>query len=80
MFEPLLTRLADSYHMVAPDYPGRCFGHSDAPPAGEFAYTFDTIASVMNHFTLKAAEPSKIFAVHAGLRRPRRLPDGIGSS
>ena len=49
MFEPLLTRLADSYHMVAPDYPG--FGHSDAPPAGEFAYTFDTIASVMNHFT-----------------------------
>src|SRR6201995_1821894 len=29
MFEPLLTRLADQFHMVAPDYPG--FGHSDAP-------------------------------------------------
>jgi pimeloyl-ACP methyl ester carboxylesterase len=22
MFEPLLARLADSYHLVAPDYPG----------------------------------------------------------
>ena len=29
MFEPLLTRLADRYHMIAPDYPG--FGHSDWP-------------------------------------------------
>src|SRR5580704_4493299 len=29
MFQPLLTRLADSYHLVAPDYPG--FGHSDWP-------------------------------------------------
>jgi pimeloyl-ACP methyl ester carboxylesterase len=29
MFEPLLTRLAGQFHMVAPDYPG--FGHSDAP-------------------------------------------------
>src|ERR1700722_11712657 len=27
MFEPLLTRLAAQYHLVAPDYPG--FGHSD---------------------------------------------------
>ena len=22
MFQPLLTRLADNYHLVAPDYPG----------------------------------------------------------
>src|ERR1700743_1704880 len=29
MFEPLLTRLAANYHLVAPDYPG--FGHSDWP-------------------------------------------------
>src|SRR5579863_7635774 len=29
MFEPLFTRLADRYHLVAPDYPG--FGHSDWP-------------------------------------------------
>src|SRR4051812_14592013 len=49
MFEPLITRLADRYHLVAPDYPG--FGHSDAPPPKEFAYTFDHIAQVMGHFT-----------------------------
>jgi hypothetical protein len=29
MYEPLLTRLSDSYHLVAPDYPG--FGRSDWP-------------------------------------------------
>jgi pimeloyl-ACP methyl ester carboxylesterase len=49
MFEPLLTRLAGQFHMVAPDYPG--FGHSDAPSAKEFSYTFDKIATLMDHFT-----------------------------
>ncbi len=43
-----LTRLADSYRLIAPDYPG--FGHSDAPAATAFAYTFDHIAEVMNGF------------------------------
>ena len=49
MFEPLLRRLSDRFHLVAPDYPG--FGHSDAPDPKSFAYTFDHIASVMEHFT-----------------------------
>ncbi len=49
MFEPLLARLADRYHLVAPDYPG--FGHSDWPDPKSFAYTFDHIAEIMNHFT-----------------------------
>ena len=49
MFQPLLTRLADSYHLVAPDYPG--FGHSDWPDPKQFDYTFDHIASVMDDFT-----------------------------
>jgi pimeloyl-ACP methyl ester carboxylesterase len=49
MFEPLLSRLAGQFHLIAPDYPG--FGHSDAPTPKEFSYTFDNIASVMNHFT-----------------------------
>jgi pimeloyl-ACP methyl ester carboxylesterase len=49
MFEPLFERLADHYHLIAPDYPG--FGHSDWPDAKKFAYTFDHIAEVMNHFT-----------------------------
>ncbi len=49
MFEPLLTRLSDLYHLVAPDYPG--FGHSDWPDPKQFAYTFDHIAAVMDDFT-----------------------------
>jgi pimeloyl-ACP methyl ester carboxylesterase len=49
MFEPLFARLANRYHLVAPDYPG--FGHSDWPDPKKFAYTFDHIAEVMNHFT-----------------------------
>jgi pimeloyl-ACP methyl ester carboxylesterase len=49
MFRPLLTRLADNYHLVAPDYPG--FGHSDWPDPKQFDYTFDHIATVMDGFT-----------------------------
>jgi pimeloyl-ACP methyl ester carboxylesterase len=49
MFQPLLTRLADKYHLIAPDYPG--FGHSDWPDPRQFDYTFDNIASVMADFT-----------------------------
>src|SRR5215471_3400868 len=51
MFEPLCARLSDSYHLVAPDYPG--FGHSDWPDPKKFAYTFDHIAEIMNRFTEK---------------------------
>jgi len=49
MFQPLLTRLSDSFHLVAPDYPG--FGHSAWPDPKQFAYTFDHIAAVMEDFT-----------------------------
>ena len=49
MFEPLFARLSDSYHLIAPDYPG--FGHSDWPDPKKFAYTFDHIAEIMDHFT-----------------------------
>jgi pimeloyl-ACP methyl ester carboxylesterase len=50
MFEPLFARLSDRYHLIAPDYPG--FGRSDWPDPRKFAYTFDRIAEVMNHFTV----------------------------
>lgn len=49
MYDPLLARLAQHYHLVAPDYPG--FGHSDAPDAKTFTYTFDRLAGVMQDFT-----------------------------
>jgi pimeloyl-ACP methyl ester carboxylesterase len=49
MFEPLFARLSGQYHLVAPDYPG--YGHSDWPNPATFAYTFDHVAEIMNHFT-----------------------------
>ena len=39
----------NSYHVVAPDYPG--FGYSAAPGIADFEYTFDHLAEVMEHFT-----------------------------
>ncbi len=51
MWEPLLTRLGDAFHLVAPDYPG--FGHSDTPDPTVFAYTFDHFAEVIDAFTTK---------------------------
>lgn len=48
MFRDLIPRLADKFHVVAPDYPG--FGYSSAPPADEFDYTFDNLARVVTKF------------------------------
>ena len=52
MFETLIPLLADSYHLVAPDYPG--FGLSDSPPPSRYAYTFDHIASTVDRLTTNA--------------------------
>jgi pimeloyl-ACP methyl ester carboxylesterase len=44
MFRDLIPALAPRYHVIAPDMLG--FGLSDAPPADEFAYTFDALAGL----------------------------------
>jgi pimeloyl-ACP methyl ester carboxylesterase len=49
MFDTLMPLLADRYRLIAPDYPG--FGQSDAPPADQFAYTFDHLGEVIGRFT-----------------------------
>jgi pimeloyl-ACP methyl ester carboxylesterase len=49
MFEPLIARLSDRFHVIAPDYPG--FGHSDWPDPKQWAYTFDRIATIIQSFT-----------------------------
>ena len=48
-FRELIPLLADRFHIVAPDLPG--FGRSDMPPRGEFSYTFDHLADVIDRFT-----------------------------
>jgi pimeloyl-ACP methyl ester carboxylesterase len=51
MFRNLIPRLADKYHVLAPDFPG--YGQSAAPPVGKFEYTYDRLADVTEHFTEK---------------------------
>src|SRR5260221_6014568 len=45
MFRNLTPRLAASFHVVAPDYPG--FGHSSMPSHKDFAYTFENLTNVV---------------------------------
>jgi len=44
MFRELIPRLAEDYHVIAPDHLG--FGLSDAPSVDEFEYTFDALAEL----------------------------------
>ena len=44
MFRRLMPRLADRFHMIAPDHLG--FGLTDAPPQGEVDYSFELLTDV----------------------------------
>jgi pimeloyl-ACP methyl ester carboxylesterase len=48
-FRGLIPLLADRFHLVAPDLPG--FGKSDMPARGDFDYTFDHLADVIDRWT-----------------------------
>jgi len=48
MFRNLIPALADKFHIVAPDYPG--FGASSMPFVGEFEYSFDNLADIIEKF------------------------------
>ena len=48
MFRDLINDLSDFYFLIAPDYPG--FGQSSAPSPSEYHYSFDNLATTINHF------------------------------
>ena len=48
MFRDLIPILAARYRVIAPDLPG--FGNTKAPSRGEFDYTFDNLARVIDGF------------------------------
>jgi pimeloyl-ACP methyl ester carboxylesterase len=50
MFRNLMPKLADRYHVIAPDYPG--FGQSSCPDSKKFNYTFDHLANIVDQFTV----------------------------
>ena len=51
MYRNLIPMLADKYHVIAPDLPG--FGFTEAPPRGQYAYTFEQLAKTIDQFTVQ---------------------------
>jgi pimeloyl-ACP methyl ester carboxylesterase len=48
-FQPIMSELSNTFHIVAPDYPG--FGNSDRPSPKEYQYTFVNMANTIDKFT-----------------------------
>jgi pimeloyl-ACP methyl ester carboxylesterase len=51
MFRNLIPKLADKYHVVAPDFPG--YGESSAPSLDDFEYSFERLTTVTEKFIEK---------------------------
>ncbi len=49
MFRNLIPRLASTFHVVAPDYPG--YGFSGMPDRKSFAYTFENMTNIVEELT-----------------------------
>jgi pimeloyl-ACP methyl ester carboxylesterase len=80
MFRDLIPELADRYHVIAPDLPG--FGQTRAPPRGQFTYSFDALADVIEGFV--EALGLRRYAIYifdygapVGLRLAMRRPERI---
>jgi pimeloyl-ACP methyl ester carboxylesterase len=80
MFRDLMPQLADRYRLIAPDYPG--YGHSDAPPAGRFSYTFKRLTDIVEGLTEKLGLSSytlymQDFGGPVGFRLATRHPERV---
>jgi pimeloyl-ACP methyl ester carboxylesterase len=49
MYRELIPRLADQFHVIAPDLPG--FGFTEVPEERKYKYSFDSLAKTMEAFT-----------------------------
>lgn len=81
MFRDLIPRLADTYRVIAPDYPA--FGHSGVPDRASFSYTFDGLANIVDHlldqlrvdrFTPYMMDFGAPVGFRLALRHPERVP------
>ncbi|MFI5497112.1 alpha/beta fold hydrolase [Actinoplanes sp. NPDC051859] len=80
MFRDLIPLLAADYHVIAPDHLG--FGLSDAPPAGEFTYTFDALTDLTERLLAQLnvdryAIYVQDYGAPIGWRLALRRPDAI---
>src|SRR5215470_2053380 len=80
MFRNLIPRLAGSFRLIAPDYPG--FGLSSMPDRGSFAYTFENLTNVvdalveplgLDRFSLYVMDYGAPVGYRLALRRPDRV-------
>ncbi|MEO8770213.1 MAG: alpha/beta fold hydrolase [Ferruginibacter sp.] len=64
-YRELMRSLADKFHVISPDYPG--FGLSDMPDPKTYAYTFEGISLIVEHFlTMKGFDHFGLFAQDYG--------------
>jgi pimeloyl-ACP methyl ester carboxylesterase len=61
-FSDLIPRLADRFHVIAPDYPG--MGYSDAPAPTVLRPTFDDVAKAIDAFIAQFAPGPLILYLH----------------
>jgi len=82
MFRNLIEELSNSYHLIAPDYPG--YGRSEQPAMSEFDYTFANMATIMeglldtlnvNKFSIYLMD----YGAPIGYRIAHKYPDRIES-
>jgi len=83
MFRDLIPRLADTFHVIAPDYVG--FGYSDAPSVHDFAYTFDNLAAHVEDLLFESLGLKRFsiyvqdYGAPVGYRIASKHPDAIHS-
>lgn len=80
MFRNLIPRLASSFHLVAPDYPG--FGQSSMPDRSEYSYTFAGFTDIVeglieklgvNQFSMYVMDYGAPVGYRLALRHPERV-------
>lgn len=81
-YRELIPRLADRYHVIAPDLPG--FGFTEVPAARGYSYTFESLANTLFAFTnvLKLARYSMYvfdYGAPTGFRLALMAPERVAA-
>jgi pimeloyl-ACP methyl ester carboxylesterase len=80
MFRNVISHLARTFRVIAPDYPG--YGFSSMPDHTSFSYTFENLAKLMGEFAEKVGIDKYIvylmdYGAPIGLRMALNDPDKI---
>lgn len=81
MFRDLIPKLAEKFRVIAPDYLG--FGHSDAPSAQDYRYTFDNLSGLVENLLFGRLKLTRFaifvqdYGAPVGFRIASRYPQAI---